>query len=140
MRDRPLILIAEDFEPMRYAMCRILRESYESLAVTDGVELLEAVTRHSPDVVLLDISMAGIDGMTAARELGSRYPEIRLVFVTAHADTAYLRAALAIGARGYVLKRALSTTLVTAVRKVLAGGRFVSPEMSPEMSPEIPAP
>lgn len=127
MSDRPLILIAEDYEPMRYAICRILQADYNPVGVDDGTALLEAVRTRPPDVVLLDISMRGMDGIVVARELRERHPEIRVIFVTAHSEPTYVREAFGLGAQGYVLKRALSSTLIAAVEQVLAGGRYLSP-------------
>jgi DNA-binding NarL/FixJ family response regulator len=127
MRDRPLILIAEDYEPMRYAICRILQDNYEPIEVADRRAVLATVRERSPDVVLIDISMAGTDGMAVARELRRYHPDLRVVFVTAHAEPVYVREAMDLGASGYLVKRALPTTLLPALQEVLAGGPFVSP-------------
>ena len=126
-----LILIAEDFEPLRRAMCRILQPSYEACAVADGTALLDAVSQRLPDVVLLDISMPGLSGMAAARQLRTIAPELKLIFVTDHAEPAYVREALALGVSGYLLKRALATELTAAVGEVLAGRQFYSPGLAP---------
>src|SRR6476620_6004794 len=103
MRDRPLILIAEDYEPMRSAICRILQDKYEPVEVPEGRAVLETVRERSPDVVLMDISMAGTDAIAVGRELRRRYPHIRIVFLKDHAEHAYIREAMDIGARGYLL-------------------------------------
>jgi len=96
-------------------------------AVRDGRELVAAVQRLDPEVVVLDITMPEINGIEAAREIHRSHPGTRLVFLTVHEDVDYARAAFAAGGLGYVVKSRLASDLLPAVRAALAGRRFLSP-------------
>ncbi len=127
MPERILIFIAEDYEPLLYAMCGILGEDYEVVGVRDGRALLDAVEQRCPEIALLDISMRVLGGLAAARKLRQTHPGLKLMFVSAHSDSEDVTEAFRLGARGYLLKRALATQLAGAVQQVLAGHRFLSP-------------
>ena len=128
---RPRLLIAEDHAATQEALCELLAADHEIVAlVGDGQAAIEAFDRLHPDLVLLDISMPMLGGMAAARRLRQRVPEIKLIFVTAHADRLYLEEAFRIGARGYVVKQAMDEELAPAVAAVLAGGTYRSPSVA----------
>jgi DNA-binding NarL/FixJ family response regulator len=128
---RATIILAEDHPPIAEQMRHLLAEAFDVLAVVGhGEALVKAATRLHPDVVVTDISMPGMDGMQAARELINERPALAIVFVTVHDDPALVRKALDIG-RGYVLKASAGEELVVAVQSVLNGGRFVSPSLGP---------
>ena len=95
--------------------------------VEDGRALLGAAERLQPDVILLDISMPLLNGLDAARQLAKASPTSKLVFVTMHADPAYVRQAFRAGASGYVVKSSASSHLTEAIAEVLAGRRYISP-------------
>jgi DNA-binding NarL/FixJ family response regulator len=96
-------------------------------AVEDGRALIAAAQQQQPDVVLLDISMPGMGGIEAARQLKKKAPDAKVIFVTMHGDPGYVREALRVGADGYVLKRSAVSELVTAIEEVLKGNTYVSP-------------
>lgn len=123
---RATIILAEDHPPIAEQMCHLLAEDFDVLAVVGhGEALVKAVLRLRPDVVVTDISMPGMDGMQAARELINERPALGVVFVTVHDDPALVRKALDIG-KAYVLKASAGEELVDAVHSVLNGGRFLS--------------
>ena len=95
--------------------------------VGDGCELLAEAERLHPDVIVLDITMLGLDGIEAARQLRRSRRPARLVFLTVHEDADYARAALDAGGLGYVVKARLASDLLPAIRAALADRRFVSP-------------
>ncbi|MGH7409603.1 MAG: response regulator, partial [Candidatus Methylomirabilis sp.] len=99
-------------------------------AVGDGQALLEQAARLEPDIVVLDISMPVLNGIDAARKLKAAGSLARIVFLTMHADPDYVRAALATGALGYVLKSRLASDLLSSMREALAGRPFVSPSIA----------
>ena len=116
------LVIAEDYEPTRYAVRRLLEDSYEVVAVVEnGRALLKAVEDHRPNVVVLDIVMPVMNGIDAARRIKSAHPEVKIVFVSAHSERAYLEEAFKAGADSYVLKSSIGCELVNAVAAVLAG-------------------
>jgi DNA-binding NarL/FixJ family response regulator len=116
------LVIAEDYEPVQYLLRRLLEPSYDVAAVVgDGRVLLEAVEKHCPDVVLLDISMPLMNGITAARHLRKTHPEMKILFISAHEEKVYRDEALNAGANGYLLKSLLERDLLPAVACVVDG-------------------
>ncbi len=95
--------------------------------VEDGRTLIEAAERLRPDVIVADISMPGINGIEAVRQIKKAQGDVKVVILTMHADSAYAAAAIDAGATGYVLKHAAASELITAVRTVLRGETYLSP-------------
>lgn len=124
---RPRLLIAEDHPDTQDALREILAPDHDIVGlVGDGQAALDAAAQLEPDLVLLDISMPRLGGIAAARHLRRRMPTLKFIFVTAHADPLYVDEAFRIGAHGYVLKQAMLSELLEAVREVLAGGTYRS--------------
>lgn len=125
---KPTIILADDHTLVLEGFGRLLETHCELLAaVGDGQALLKAVAEHRPDIVILDISMPVMNGIEAARALHAQFPSTKLVFVTMHADPAYIRAAFQAGASGYILKQSLGEELTQALRTVLRGQTYVTP-------------
>ena len=101
--------------------------------VEDGRQLVETARRLRPDVIVADITMPHLNGIEALRQLKQDNPEVRVVFLTMHKDTAYARRALEAGARGYVLKHSAQAELFLAVRAALDGNTFISPTLAAEV-------
>jgi DNA-binding NarL/FixJ family response regulator len=121
--------LAEDHPPIAEQLRELLGEEFDVLAVVaHGEALVKAARRLRPDVVVTDISMPGMDGMQAARELLADRPELPVVFITVHDDATLARAALSLG-KGYVLKTSAGDELIDAVHHVLKGGQFLSPAL-----------
>jgi DNA-binding NarL/FixJ family response regulator len=141
---KPRLLIAEDHTLVREGLRMLLADDVDVVeTVEDGRSLLAAAERLQPDVILLDISMPLLNGLDAARQLAQVSPGSKLIFVTMHADPAYVRQAFRAGARGYVIKSAVSSQLVTAIEEVVAGRRYISPIPGAELTDllsEEPAP
>lgn len=128
MVTRARILLADDHREMRDLVVRLLGEEFEMLEpVADGRELLEKVSELKPDVCLLDISMPILNGIEAAVKLAESGCAAKIVFLTIHRDSDFVREALKTGASGYVIKTHMLSDLHTAVREVLAGRKFISP-------------
>jgi len=131
---KPTVILADDHTLVLEGFRRLLETHCELLAtVGDGQALLQAVARHRPDIVILDISMPVMNGIEAARALKSKYPALKLVFVTMHADPAYIRAAFQTGASGYILKQSLGDELPQALHTVLQGQIYVTPLIAKEV-------
>jgi len=126
---RATVVLAEDHPPIADQLRELLSDDFDVLAVVaHGAALLKAARRLRPDIVVTDISMPGMDGMQAARELLAERPGLPVVFITVHDDMTLARAALAVG-RGYVLKASAGDELVDALRRVLDNGYFLSPAL-----------
>jgi len=124
------MLLADDHPGALAQAARLLsREHAIAGAVSNGAELLEAVPRLDPDVIILDISMPGVDGFEAARRLKTAGCRSKLIFLTVWEDPDFLHEAIALGADAYVVKSRLASDLMTAVSEVLLEHKFVSPTM-----------
>jgi two-component system, NarL family, response regulator DesR len=127
------VLLAEDQGMVRGAIAALLRleEDIEVVAeVARGDEVLPAALNTQPDVALLDIEMPGGDGLAAAATLHDRLPACRILILTTFGRSGYLRAAMASGAVGFMLKDAPAAQLAVAIRRVMAGERVVDPELA----------
>jgi DNA-binding NarL/FixJ family response regulator len=124
---RPRILLAEDHPRTAQALRTLLEPEFDVAAVVgDGYALLREAEAMRPDVIITDISMPGLDGITATETLLGRHPGSRVVLVTVHDDQELIERGYAAGALAYVLKDTVSRDLVPAVRATLRGERFLS--------------
>jgi CheY-like chemotaxis protein len=128
----PRVLLVDD-TPEILALClELLRPNFEIVgAVTDGHSALAVVTTTTPDVVVLDIAMPGLDGLEVARRLRSARCQAAIVFFSVDmdymtADVQFMAAALEAGGTGFVAKRLLAADLSRAIREAVAGRVFVS--------------
>jgi DNA-binding NarL/FixJ family response regulator len=128
---RARILLADDHTLTLDGIRGVLDPHHEIVgAVADGRALVEAALRLSPDLIVLDITMPLLNGIDAAVQILKGLPLAKLLFVTMHANPAYLEAALNAGATGYVLKTAAREELLDAVTRVLGGNIYVTPSLS----------
>lgn len=133
MSTRIRVLLADDHAMVRQGIRRFLEETDDIEVVaeaTSGREALERIGEHRPDVVILDIRMPEMSGVEAARRIKDRYPQTRVLVLTAYDDEPYIFALLQAGADGYILKTAGSDELVQAVRTVYRGQSALSPEIA----------
>ncbi len=125
------ILLADDHPDMLAVVANLLGVSFDVIGmVGDGESLLDAAADLQPDVLVLDISMPLLTGIEAARRLKKCGNTARIVFLTVHEDPDFVRASLATGAFGYVVKPRVATDLVVAIREAVAGRIFISPPLS----------
>jgi DNA-binding NarL/FixJ family response regulator len=131
---KPRILLADDHRIILDGLKRVLEPEFEVAgAVEDGRELLKAAARLRPDVIVADISMPYLNGLEAVRQIHKTHPEIKVVFLTMHAEVAYAINAFKAGASGYVLKNSASDELVMAIREALQGRTFVTALIAGEL-------
>jgi DNA-binding NarL/FixJ family response regulator len=122
------VLLADDHAEVLAQAAHVIAREFEVVgSVTNGLDLITAAARFNPDVIVLDITMPGLNGIEAARQLQRAGCRARLVFLTVHEDPDYVHAALYAGGTAYVAKVHLASHLVTAIHEALAGRRFVSP-------------
>lgn len=125
------ILLADDHPHVLEKVAQLLEPMYEIVGtVTDGQSLVDAAARLRPDVLVIDITMPNMTGIEAANMLKEDGCESKIVFLTVHADPDYIRACLATGAFGYVVKARMTNDLPRAIEEVLAGHIFISPSIS----------
>ncbi|HAP42197.1 MAG: response regulator transcription factor [Nitrospira sp.] len=130
----PRVLLADDHTLVLEGFRRIVEQRCEVVgAVEDGRALLEAAVRLRPDLILLDISMPLLNGVDAGRQLKKLLPEAKLIFVTMHADPAYVSEAFKAGASAYLLKRSAARELDQAIEAVLKGQYFVTSLLTREL-------
>jgi DNA-binding NarL/FixJ family response regulator len=124
---RPRVLLADDHADTAALLRLVLAPEFDVLAaVHDGPSLVTAALHLPADVILIDITMPGLDGIAAAAFIREAKPDARIVFVTMHSDTGIMERAMATGALGYVLKLTAGDDLVPAVQAALSGKRYVS--------------
>ncbi len=125
---KPRVLLADDHTFVLEGFKKLLEEHCELVgAVEDGRALFESAVALQPDLVILDISMPRLNGIEAAKKLKKQLPGVKLIFVTMHADTAYVNEAFRAGASGYLLKQSAATELLQAVESVMSDNFYVTP-------------
>jgi DNA-binding NarL/FixJ family response regulator len=125
------ILLADDHEHVLEKVKEILDSKYNIVGtVSDGQSLINAVGLLKPDVLVIDITMPILNGIEAAEQLREEGCESKIIFLTVHADPDFVRACLATGAYGYVVKARMSSDLPHAIQEALAGRIFISPTAS----------
>lgn len=128
------VLLADDHRIVAEGLKRVLESEFDLVGmVEDGRALLAAAEELKPDVIISDISMPELNGVEALGELKQVNPDVRLVFLTMHHNTAYARRALDAGALGYVLKHSATEELIMAVRAASIGQTFVSPAIAGDL-------
>jgi two-component system, NarL family, response regulator NreC len=96
----------------------------------DGETAWRQIQECRPDVVIMDISMPGMNGIQATERLKQVYPEVKVLVLSVHDDTSYLRQMLTVGAAGYILKHTAADALIQAIRTVAAGGLYLEPSLA----------
>jgi two-component system, NarL family, response regulator NreC len=96
----------------------------------DGETAWPQIQACLPDVVIMDISMPGMNGIQATERLKQLCPEVKVLVLSVHDDTSYLRQMLAVGAAGYILKHTAADALIQAIRIVAAGGLYLEPSLA----------
>jgi DNA-binding NarL/FixJ family response regulator len=133
MGEKFKIVIAEDYTIVRQGLKSLL-ESFSDFEVVgeavNGKEAIESAGRLKPDLVLMDLSMPKTDGITAIKEIKRSRPQTRILALTVHKTEGHVRMALESGADGYIIKDASCTELEMAIRNILAGKSYLSPEIS----------
>lgn len=134
------IMLADDHALIRAGL-RALLKSIEGVEViaeaSNGHETLEAVERRRPDVILMDIAMPGLNGLETAARILKRWPKVKIIMLSMHANDEYLRQALSAGAAGYLLKGADPAELELALKSVMRGETYLTPAVSKRLVQEF---
>jgi DNA-binding NarL/FixJ family response regulator len=138
---RPKIVLADDHAMVADGLARIISEIGDVVAIAhDGVELADAARRLRPDIVVADVTMPGMSGIDAMRQLKAEGSEARFIFLTIHTEARLAAEALRAGASGYLLKQAAGEELLTAIRTVLDGRTFLTSMVTKEVLQNLSAP
>lgn len=133
MPEKKRVMIVEDHALFRAGLCAMLNseDTLEVVAeVEDGKEAVRQALLLSPNLILMDLNLPGINGLNAIEEIHQRLPETKILVISMHKTDEYIHAALRNGATGYILKESGPEELMTAIRTVLQGKVFLSPEVS----------
>jgi len=127
------IVLADDHALVRAGLRAIVEKLPDVQVVgeaSDGREALRIIAELTPDVVLMDVTMPGFNGLEATSRVGAASPRTRVIVVSVHADAATVLAAIDAGAAGYLLKDSTVSELEMAIGSALKGGTFLSPRVS----------
>ena len=127
------VLIADDQELIRESL-KIILDSKPDIevtdAVSDGLEVIRSVRENKPDIILLDIRMPRLDGVSCTKIIKEGYPDIKIIILTTFDDDEYVFNALKYGASGYLLKGISMDSLVEAINTVYQGQAMINPDIA----------
>lgn len=137
--NRIRLILADDHTMFAQGLESLLDEEFELLGtVGNGHDLVEAVHRLNPDVIIVDISMPGLNGFDAIRRIKENGNRSKVIFLTMHDDDTLVEEAFRCGGSGYVLKQAAGEELVEAIKQVAHGNRYVTPLIKSKRADRIP--
>lgn len=131
------VLLVDDHELVRTGIRRLLEDADGIKVYAEAVSGEEAITearKKRPDVVLMDVSMPGIGGLEATRKLVQLYPDLPIIIVTVHTDDPFPSSLLKAGASGYLHKGCSVDEIVTAIKSVHNGKRYISPDIAQNLA------
>jgi DNA-binding NarL/FixJ family response regulator len=130
------VLLADDHTIVRAGLRRIVEETGDMVVeeAADGYEAIQHARETKPDVAVVDISMPGMDGLEVVSQLQSYYPKLPILILTMHEEEQYVFRAIGAGAMGYVTKRSAPEQLVNDIRKLHAGGRYLTEEAAESLA------
>jgi DNA-binding NarL/FixJ family response regulator len=134
------VLIADDHPIVRQGLKQIIAETPDMIVVeeaSNGLEVLSKVGASNCDVVLLDISMPGRNGVDILRQLKNERPQLHVLILSIHPEEQYAVRALRSGASGYLTKESAPDELIIAIRKVSMGGKYVSSSLAERLAYEL---
>jgi DNA-binding NarL/FixJ family response regulator len=127
------ILLADDHAVVRQGFKLIINQEPDMEVIAeagDGAETVRRALESRPGIVIMDIAMPRVNGVEATRRIIESCPDCRILILSMHKDSVYVRETLRAGAKGYLLKESIDHDLLRAIRIVAQGGAFLSPEIS----------
>jgi DNA-binding NarL/FixJ family response regulator len=130
------ILLVDDHAVVREGVRRLLSDLHETelLEVGSGEEALEMVAKEQPEIVLLDLNLAGLGGLELLRRILAASKDVRVIVFTMHAEPVFAARAMQLGAHGYVSKGAGADELLNAVQRVRDGGHYIEKEIAVQLA------
>jgi len=130
----PRVLVVDDHKVVAEGLVRLLSERVDIVdTINDGALVVDAVSKHAPDVVILDISMPNVSGLEAIRQLKAHHLDVRIIVLTMHADATLAVEALRAGASAFVLKESSGDELLTALDRVVSGQSYLAAALTKEI-------
>lgn len=127
------IMIVDDHNIVRHGLRQSLSQEDDITVVAEtdnGRSAVELASEHNPDVIVMDVSMPDMNGIEATRQILKTNPDIKIIALSMHSEKQYVLSMVKSGARGYLLKTNLFEELLTAIRTVIEGNVFLSPEIT----------
>jgi DNA-binding NarL/FixJ family response regulator len=141
--DRLKILLADDHTIVRQGL-KLILSAHADLEVVgeaaNGREAVELADKLRPDIVLMDVQMPELNGIDATKKMVAANPRIRILVLSMHKESVYVREILKAGARGYILKDAIDTELLNAIRSVAKGDGYISPAVAGALNDKVKDP
>ena len=134
------VLLVDDHAVVRSGLSKFLMVNKDLKLVgeaSDGAEAVQMVSLHKPDIVLMDLMMPGMDGISATREIHQKYPTVKVIALTSFAEQNMIQGALQAGAVGYLQKNVTATELGNAIRSACAGHMILSPEATQVLAQSV---
>ncbi len=134
------IVIADDHEIVRAGLKQIISDDEDMVVLgesNNGENLIELVKKNDYDVVLLDLKMSGISGIDVIKHLRIIKPDLPIIVLSMHAEDQYAVRTIKAGASGYLTKETAGENLIIAIRKVVAGGKYISPTLAETLADSI---
>jgi len=127
------VLLVDDHAIIREGLRSLLNKQPEMEVIADtddGRKAIELVRELLPNIVIMDITMPGLNGIEATRQIIAEFPDVKVIALSIHSKRRYVADMLSAGATGYILKECLFDELVQAIKAVAAGGRYLSPRIT----------
>ena len=138
---RPKVLLADDHAIIAEGLARLINDVADLVGqVNDGLRLVEETRRLRPDIVVADITMPGMSGIDAMRQLKAEGSEARFIFLTIHTEARLAAEAMRSGASGYLLKQAAGNELFDAIQAVMSGRTYLTPLITGDVLRNLTAP
>lgn len=136
MTNKKKVVIAEDHQLFREGLKALLKIDSDLEVVAearDGLEAIHCVRKHQPHLLLLDISMPKLNGISVVKDLRDQYPDMKILVLTIHQSDQYVLETFKAGVNGYCIKDASRRELITAIESILAGRTFISPGIADDV-------
>jgi DNA-binding NarL/FixJ family response regulator len=127
------IMVVDEHKILREGLATLIAKQPDMEIVgeaTDGREALDLVKENTPDLILMDVTMPNLNGIEATRQIKSKNPEIEIIALSLHSDRRFVLGMIGAGASGYLIKQCTFDELVLAINTVMAGKKYLSPEIS----------
>jgi len=137
------VLLADDHAVVRAGLREILADTGDLTVAgeaANGHEVIASIRQHDYDVAVLDLTMPGRDGIELIRQVKAEKPKLRILVLSMHGEAQYAVRALRAGASGYLTKESAADELVAAIRRIAAGGAYVSPETAERLALDFDRP